>query len=117
VNKDRIYVEHILKNIAHVQRLTAESEALFFENEDTQAAVLYYLQTMAESVTRLSDSIQQQHPQIAWAQIRGFRNLIVHDYLGINLKIVWEIIQVELPALKTVMSSILRMLESDDTEL
>jgi len=55
---------------------------------------------MAESTQRLSDSFKEKHQDIEWANISGLRNILVHDYLGIDLEIVWNIIASRLPHVK-----------------
>jgi len=57
------------------------------------------LQELAESTKRLSDEIKEARPEIPWSAIAGFRNILVHDYLGVNLKQVWNIVQVDIPVL------------------
>jgi len=65
-----------------------------------QDAVIRNLQTMSESTQRLSERAKQTQPQTDWYRIAGFRNVLVHDYLGVDLERIWNIIQKELPALK-----------------
>jgi len=65
-----------------------------------QDAVIRNLQTMAESTTRVSDELQEEHPEVDWLKIRGFRNVLVHDYLGVDLERVWNILENELSKLK-----------------
>jgi len=59
------------------------------------------LQTLAESSQRLSEQLKASRPEIDWRGIAGLRNILVHDYLGISLPRVWEIVEVFLPQLKT----------------
>ncbi|MEO1287787.1 MAG: HepT-like ribonuclease domain-containing protein [Chloroflexota bacterium] len=96
MNRDKLHLLHIRENIAKIKRLLNEGKATFLDDEDKQAAILYYLQTLSESTTRLSPSLRDEHPQIQWQQIRGFRNRIVHDYLSTDLELVWLIITKEL---------------------
>ncbi|WP_374756304.1 HepT-like ribonuclease domain-containing protein [Dyadobacter psychrotolerans] len=56
---------------------------------------------IGEASNRLSDDFKDQHPEINWHRIRGFRNRIVHDYFGIDYAIVWEVKRVFLPDLIT----------------
>ncbi|MCK4535654.1 MAG: DUF86 domain-containing protein [Desulfuromonadales bacterium] len=66
-----------------------------------QDAVLRVLQVMAESSQRLSEEAKNTHPDIDWRSISGFRNILVHDYLGgIDLELIWQVIEQELPILK-----------------
>ena len=50
---------------------------------------------LSESTQRLSDGLKEAHPEVDWRGISGFRNVLVHDYLGINLIRVWEIVEGE----------------------
>jgi len=70
------------------------------KDRKTQSAVLRELQTLAESTERLSEEFKSRHPQIPWRNIAGFRNILVHDYLGIKLDRVWEIIKGDLTLLR-----------------
>jgi uncharacterized protein with HEPN domain len=58
------------------------------------------LQVMAESTQRLSANLKELHPEIDWRALAGFRNLLVHDYLGVSATRVWELIEHFLPQLK-----------------
>ncbi|HEX2095373.1 MAG TPA: DUF86 domain-containing protein [Longimicrobiaceae bacterium] len=97
---DSQHLEHILECIRRIEINTAEGSDVFFGSHTLQDAVLRNLQTMAESTQRLSEEAKAKHPEVGWRQLAGFRNVLVHNYLGLNLKRVWEIIQVDLPRLK-----------------
>jgi uncharacterized protein with HEPN domain len=58
------------------------------------------IQTMAESTQRLSDDLKATKPEIEWYRIAAFRNVLVHDYLGIDVERVWEITRRDIPSLK-----------------
>jgi uncharacterized protein with HEPN domain len=64
-----------------------------------QDAVIRNLQTLAESSQRLSDDIKATESQIPWRELAGFRNVIVHGYLGIDLGAIWLVVEQDLPAL------------------
>ena len=69
-------------------------------------ATLHCLQTMAESTQRLNDTVKEKHPDIPWREIRGFRNVLVHDYLGdTNDEQVWKTVIDDLPTLKVAMTA------------
>ncbi len=57
------------------------------------------LQTLAESSQRLSDELKATEAQIPWRELAGFRNVIVHGYLGVDLGAVWLVVEQDLPAL------------------
>jgi uncharacterized protein with HEPN domain len=64
------------------------------------------IQALAESTPRISEHLKSLHPEVDWRAIAGFRNVLVHDYLGINLERVWEIVSVHLPVLALQMEAI-----------
>jgi uncharacterized protein with HEPN domain len=78
-----------------------------------QDAVIRNLQTLAESTQRISNSLKTAHPEVEWRGISDFRNVVVHNYMGINLNRVWDIVVQNLPALKLQVTAILRELESE----
>ena len=84
------------------------SEAAFMASALIQDAVLRNLQTMAESTQRLSDSLRAAHPEMDWHQLSGFRNVLVHDYLGVELDRVWLAVERDLPRLKRSVAAMLK---------
>lgn len=97
---DRLYLIHILECLARIERYTAEGKDAFLHDTKTQDAVLRNLQTLSESTQRLSTPLKTAHREVDWERIAGFRNVLVHDYLGLNLVRVWEIVEHGLPELK-----------------
>jgi len=65
---------------------------------------------MAESTRQLSDDLRTRRPDVDWNAITGFRNVLVHDYLGIDLELVYRVIQHDVPRLKEVCDALLREL-------
>jgi uncharacterized protein with HEPN domain len=110
VKDDRLYLIHLGECIGRIERYTTEGKAAFLRDEKTQDAVLRNLQTLAESTQRLSELTKGRRPQIDWRAIAGFRNVLVHDYLGLNVARVWEIIDRDLPALKKAAEELLQEL-------
>ena len=79
------------------------ARGVFAGSEDPERGV-EGMQTLAESTERLSEEFKSRHPQIPWRNIAGFRNILVHDYLGIKLQRIWEIIEVDLRLLKATLN-------------
>lgn len=99
--RDLLYVEHIHACIERIERYVAADKKRFFDDTLLQDAVLRVLQVMAESSQRLSEEAKKSQVEIDWRGISGFRNILVHDYLGgIDLDLVWQVIEDELPRLK-----------------
>ena len=79
----------------------------FLASTLVQDAVLRNLQVMAESTQHLSQATKQDQNEIEWHNISGFRNILVHDYLGVDIERIWDIIEKELPPLKEAVRNML----------
>ena len=97
---DRVYLQHMLECIGRVEEYIGGDEQRFRTSRLVQDAVIRNLQTLAESSQRLSETIKAGEPQIPWRAISGFRNILVHDYLGVDVDAVWQVVAVELPPLR-----------------
>ena len=104
---NRLYLIHIGECIDRVLEYTELGKQAFLTDPKTQDAVLRNLQTLAESTRRLSGDLKAVHTNIDWRSIAGFRNVAVHDYLGIDLNQVWEIVERDIPDLKQKISTLL----------
>jgi uncharacterized protein with HEPN domain len=111
VKDDRVYLQHILECIGRIEEDTSEGHDKFMASHTLQDAVLRNLQTMSESTRRLSESVKAKRPEIEWSRIAAFRNILVHDYLGVDLERIWEITQGDLPKLRRAVSGMLEGLE------
>jgi len=67
---------------------------------------------LSESTQRLSEELKSRYPMVEWRKIADFRNRLVHDYLGVDLEIVWHVIEEDLPELKRAIVEILRQTTS-----
>jgi uncharacterized protein with HEPN domain len=72
-----------------------------------QDTTIRKLQVIGQAVKNLSDTPKSQHPQIPWKQIAGLRDKVIHDYFGVNLDIVWAVLEKDLPSLRTVIDHLL----------
>ena len=102
---DDVYVHHITTSIAKILEWARTRED-FFDDERTREAVLRKLQTMAESVQKVSDALKAEYPEVPWREIASVRNVLVHDYIGLNLERIWDIIENQLPPLHEPMARI-----------
>lgn len=106
---DKLYLIHIRECIERIEKYTtAGGKDAFGASTLIQDAVMRNLQTMAESTQRLSDAAKEAHPEVDWYKISGFRNVLVHGYLGVDLDRVWIIVERDLPDLKRAIISMLK---------
>lgn len=97
---DSVYLKHVLRCIARIEEYSAAGRETFFSSPLIQDGVIRNLQTLAESSKRLSESIKESYPDVDWSGLAGFRNVLVHDYLGIDLVLVYRAVEHDLPRLK-----------------
>ena len=115
MKENSVYLRHILECIRRIEEDTACGHDLFMESHTYQDAVLKNLQTMAESTQRLSEDLKAAHPEVEWQSIAAFRNVLVHDYLGIDIERIWEIVQKDVPELKRTVQKILDVMVNSNT--
>jgi uncharacterized protein with HEPN domain len=96
---DRVLLEHMRDCLGRILEYTNGERSRFEASRLVQDAVIRNLQTLAESSQRLSSEIKGTQPQIPWRELSGFRNVIVHGYLGVDLGAVWLVVEQDLPAL------------------
>ena len=101
---DTLYLCHMQECIERIDEYVGGDEARFRNSRLIQDAVVRNLQTLAESSQRLSDVVRAQEPEIPWRAIAGFRNILVHDYLGIDTEVIWRVIADELPRLSVALN-------------
>jgi uncharacterized protein with HEPN domain len=100
---DALYLIHISECIERIESyVDVRDRQAFMASTLIQDAVLRNLQVLCESTQQLSESMKAAHPEIEWRQIAGLRNVLVHNYLGVDLERVWLLLSQDLPALKRV---------------
>jgi len=88
--KPDVYLQDIQESISHIQHfLDGVSEEEFYKNVEKQDAVLRRLEIIGEAVKHLPDEIRDNHPDVPWRQISGMRDIIIHEYFGVTLEMVW----------------------------
>lgn len=97
-------LDAILRIESYVNGVNKES---FLENLMMQDAVMHQIEIVGEASNDISDEFQEKYSDLPWMQMRAIRNKIVHDYRGINLNIIWETVQNDLPALREQVRNIL----------
>ena len=105
---DRLYVLHIGECLARIAQYIAGGRETFMHSPLIQDATLRNLQTIGQSVSRLSATLRAAHPEVDWRSIIGLRNVLVHDYLGINLERIWDILARDVPDLQRTVEAILQ---------
>jgi uncharacterized protein with HEPN domain len=108
---DRLYLIHMRECIARITEYVKGGQKEFMDSGLIQDAVLRNLQTFSESTQRLSQDFKSKHSSIDWRGIAAFRNILVHNYLGINIERVWGIIETDFTVFKKEFKKILKDLD------
>jgi uncharacterized protein with HEPN domain len=100
VKDDGAYLLHVRDAIDAILAYTADGRVAFDQDRRTQDAVVRNLEIIGEAVKRLSPGLTAQHPDVPWRQIAGMRDKLVHDYFGVDLDLVWAVVEQRLPELR-----------------
>jgi uncharacterized protein with HEPN domain len=90
----------ILAAIAAIERYASQGREAFDEQELIQIWVVHHLQIIGEAASALSSETMSHYPDVPWAEVVAFRNIVVHEYFRVSLPLVWTIAQNNLPPLK-----------------
>ena len=96
----REYVDHIRQSMQYIGEWAGDGRDAFFHDVRTQAAIIRKLHELSESIKRLHAVVGDQYPELPWRAVIAFRDVIVHDYLGLNLERIWDIATVQVPELE-----------------
>jgi uncharacterized protein with HEPN domain len=102
----------ILEAIAYIERYAARGRQAFEKDELIQNWFVRHLQIIGEAAYALPEELRDQRPDIPWTEIIGMRHILVHDYFVIDIDIVWDAVEQDLPPLRDKIAEMLRALET-----
>jgi len=100
MRKEIDWLKDILEAIGQIEKYAVKGEDEYMQNELIQKWMVYHLQVIGEAANKVSNEIQNKYSSISWSQIVGLRNIIVHEYFGIDLEEIWNTIMIDIPKLK-----------------
>jgi uncharacterized protein with HEPN domain len=104
------YVRDIAECIERIESYTCGGREAFMQTRMIQDAVVRNFEIIGEATKRLSQELKQKNSDIQWQQIAGFRDVLIHDYIRVDLDEVWGTIERALPVLKAKIKVILQEL-------
>jgi len=109
MKSDSHYLSHIQDSLIKIQKYTQDGPQVFIADSMAQDAVIRNFEIIGEATKKLSDAIKATEPDIPWRSVAGFRDVLIHDYMGVDVNEVWNVVQNHVPQLYL---AITRMLES-----
>ncbi|HEX6083739.1 MAG TPA: HepT-like ribonuclease domain-containing protein [Thermoanaerobaculia bacterium] len=99
-HEDSEYLAYAARSIEYVFEWTAAGREHFLTDRRTQAAVLYRLQTLTQALRDLTPERRKRYPEVPFREMSGFRNVLVHDFIGLDMGVVWNVVEKHLPPLR-----------------
>lgn len=100
MSDDEVYLRHILECLERIEAYTAGGREDFMRSHMAQDATVRNLEVVGEATKRLSPEIRSAHPEIPWRNMAQMRDVLIHDYMGVDLEIVWEVVENRLRPLR-----------------
>ena len=102
------YLQHILTEVEYLRAKSADLTASdFMADETLQRAFIRSIEIIGEATKHLSQQFRESHPQIDWRSMAGMRDRLIHGYFGVDLDLVWEVVAVRVPELRSQLSALL----------
>jgi uncharacterized protein with HEPN domain len=102
VSKDvKVFIDHILQSISLIEDYASQiSKDDFFKSCQIQDAVMRRLEIIGEATKNIPENFRKEHPDIPWREIAGMRDVLIHNYFGVDLDLTWTTVKESLPDLK-----------------
>ncbi|MBI4278793.1 MAG: DUF86 domain-containing protein [Armatimonadetes bacterium] len=108
-------LRHILEAIQNIERYVGRGKKAFLSDELLQVWMVRHIEIIGEAARATSSVFRENYPEIPWHDVIGMRHVLVHDYFGVDLDIVWQVVEHDLPDLKRKIEHIVRTHDHPDT--
>lgn len=107
MKEDSVYLLHVTEAIADILNYVSGGKDEFYSNKMIQDAVIRNLEIIGEAVKNISPVTRSHAPEVPWKKIAGLRDVLIHDYFGVDLDTVWLVVENRLPTLSQHVSLLL----------
>jgi uncharacterized protein with HEPN domain len=114
VKDERVYVGHIRDAISDIRAYASVGEEAFLSDRMRQDAIIRKLEIVGEAVKQVSEETRARRPEIPWKQIAGMRDRLTHAYFGVDLGLVWRVVDRDLQALETAVTALIETSGTSD---
>ena len=113
---ERVYLLHAIDAIDAITSYTADGRDAFLSDAKTQDAVIRNIEIIGQAVKGVSEATRALEPEVPWRQIAGMRDKLIHEYFGVDLVLVWDVVSRELPVLRPRLEEMAGPLANEEAE-
>lgn len=107
MKSDSVYIEHIIEALDKITLyIEGQTRNSFLQNSEKQDAVIRQLEIVGEATKRVSSEVRRKNSEIPWTEMAGIRDKLIHDYIGVDLWIVWETAKSDVPEIRQMIKNL-----------
>lgn len=109
---DSVYLSHILDSISQIEEYTEGlNKEEFLAKRLVQDGTIRQIEIIGEATKNISEPLKERYPQISWREISGMRDKLTHNYFGVDIDAVWDVVKKDAPILKNEIQKIVKDLK------